>query len=118
MGERVRRLELDWVHPPPSIEPQSMWNCLHDGELQSVHADTLERSLELAFEVSYLQEHHRLPDDLLFQFRFSGVRSVRATTFIRWPGPFPNTEGKPREEESQLIREYWSKGREESVTWS
>ena len=117
MGETERSLELDWIHLPPGTEPQSLWTCLHDAELQSVRSDTLERSLDLAFEVSYLRTHHHLPDDLLFQFRFTGVTSVRVTTFVHWPGPRPDKEGKSNEEQSYLVRECQSKGREESVNW-
>jgi hypothetical protein len=115
VGERV---SLDWMHLPPGIGPRSLWPCLHDATLESVHSDPLERSLSLSLDVSYLREHHGLPEDLRFIFFLSGVRSVRAVTFVHWPGPHPDTSGMSMEEQNRLVGEYQTKGREESVSWT
>src|SRR5262249_50862472 len=113
--------ELDWVHLPSSSATRSLWTCLHDARLESVRSERLERSVTLSFDVWYIRDHHQLPEDLRFRFCLAGVRSVRAVTFVHWPGAGPGRDvllGKSYEEQTRLVDEYQSKGREESVSWT
>ena len=52
--------ELDWVYLPAGTEVESLWDCLHDGELVSCHSDLINRRVDLEFKVHHLQEE---PDD-------------------------------------------------------
>ena len=100
---------------PSGSEAESLWDCLHDGELISCRSDLIKRVITLEFNVRHLLEE---PDsDLRFFLRMHNVESVRAAVYFRWPGEFFVPEGASREEECRLIDEYQTKWREESVGW-
>jgi hypothetical protein len=75
---------LDWAHLPTGVEPQSLWECLHDGYLVRVATDALAGTAVLDFRVGYLLKHGGLPEDLLFRFECSGVQALRAAVAF-WP---------------------------------
>ena len=107
--------ELDWLYLLPGTEVESLWDCLHDGELLSCHSDLINRAVKLEFNVHHLKE--KPDDDLRFFLHLNGVHSVRANVDFRWPGEFVESKGASRKEESRLITEYQAKWREESVSW-
>ncbi len=109
--------QSDWTNLGASVEAESLWSSLHDGEIRAIRSDLLSRSLTLEIEVEHLRRHHGLAEEP-FLLEMDGVKSVRATTWATWPGPRPNAAGLARAEESSLIEEYWSKWREESVGWA
>jgi hypothetical protein len=108
---------VDWVHLPRGSTEQSLWECLHDADLEAVRSDAVQRSAVLQFDVWYLRQYHGLPDDLSFRFSLSGVASLRASIYVHWPGPLSIPAGVGREEEARLVSEYRAKGREESIAW-
>jgi hypothetical protein len=120
------RVEIDWVHLPASVEPQSLWTCLHDAELTAVTSDLWNRTVVLEFDVLHLRKHHHLPEDLRFRCRLCDVRSVRAVAFaypeppllngLTLPAP-PEVAGMSVEEQLHLKGEYTARGRDESVSW-
>lgn len=109
---------VDWTHLPANTATTSLWDTLHDGGLLSVVSDRLKRTLTFQFEVGYLRDFHKLADDCLFTVEVCGVQSVRALTYVPWPGDFILPEGASRSEERELVAEYQSKWREESMSWS
>jgi hypothetical protein len=108
----------DWLNLPPRTEAISLWESVHDGELQSITSNLLTRTLEIRFTVPYLLSFHSLPDELKFTFLLEGVRSVRALRFSVWPGEFSLPHGLGWSEQQNLINEYRSKWREESQSWA
>jgi len=113
-----KKPEIDWVHLPADTHPQSLWDCLHDAALRTIHSDLLNRTVIMAFDAFYIREYHKLPEGTLFNFLFEGVASARVTTYTMWPGKFAVPKGSSREEEGRLIKEYQSKWREESLSWN
>lgn len=109
---------LDWVHLPAGVEPMSLWEPLHDGEIRALRSDLLERSVTLEIDVYHLRRSHDLGEDFRFLLRLGGVRSVRATRHAFWPGGFTMPDGTPYEEQRRLVAEYHAKGREHSVDWA
>jgi hypothetical protein len=107
--------ELDWTSLPPGTEVESLWDCLHDGELLSCRSDLIDRKVSLEFRVRHLQEE--ADDDLRFFLHLHNVRSVRANVYLRWPGEFVISKDASRDEECRLISEYQAKWREESIGW-
>jgi len=75
--------ELDWVHLPPRIEPESLWGCLHDSYLTRIQSELWQRTVTFQFRSYHLQKHFGLPEDWIFQFRFEQVESVRVLTYER-----------------------------------
>ncbi len=108
----------DWIHLPPGLEPRSLWVFLHDAVLHTIRSDTLERSAVLEFRIFYLREQPDQQEGLTIQIRLTDVTSVRAITFVHWPGPAPETLGKSYDEQTRLVSEYQAKGREETLSWS
>ena len=107
--------KVDWVHLPADCAAQSLWECLHDGELLSCKSNLIERNVTLEFTVHYLVDD---PNSVVrFIFRMEQVTSVRAKVWFRWPGGVSIPEGTTREDECRLIDEYWAKWREESINW-
>jgi hypothetical protein len=105
----------DWMFPPAGVEPRSLWEGLHDGEIAAIVSDLLGRSLLLEVRVQHVCEHLRLDADLRFRFVFSGVRSVRATQFRLWPGAYEPAPHLSRTEQEASVRAFQAKGREESL---
>ena len=89
---------------------------LHDGELISSKSNLLERYVTLEFQVKHLLEDEE--NSVSFFLKIEEVTSVRAICHFRWVGKFEDVEGISREEREQLIKEYWAKWREESLSWS
>lgn len=106
--------ELDWTHLPIGCVAQSLWDCLHDGDLLSCRSDLLNRSLCLEFDIAHLRAEG---DDVRFLIHLDRVTSVRAHIFVLWPGEFHVPDGATREQERHLIEEYQAKWREESLGW-
>lgn len=111
-------LKIDWINLPPHTVPQSLWTCLHDGELLTIHSDLLERTVSLEIDVPHLRQHHQLTDDQRFIFQLQDVESARVSTWAVWPGAIPEAQDKSYEEQNRLVKEYQTKWREESMTWN
>ena len=109
---------LDWSTPPPGAVETSLWPCLHDAELVCLTSDRLKRTSQLEFSIPYLIKFHRLPDNLHFVLVLSSVTSARVIQSFPWPGEFAVPQGASYEEQEKLIADYWSKWREESISWS
>ena len=107
--------ELDWIYLPAGTEVESLWDCLHDGELVACRSDLINRKVDLEIRVHHLQEEP--DDDLRFFLHLNNVQSVRANVYFRWPGQFIVPKGVSREEESRMVEEYQAKWREESIGW-
>jgi len=108
---------FDWVNLPPGAIVQSLWSCLHDASLREIHSDLLGWRVTVEIDSHHLRVFRGLADDVRFLIEMAGVRSVRAETFTFWPGGFTRPPGISRAEESRLIKDYWGRGRNESVSW-
>lgn len=108
----------DWIHLPRTVDIVSLWPALHDGELIGVRSDLMACTIALEVDVIHLREFQKLDEDLRFVITFRRVQSARAAAISVWPGPVPEVQGKPYEEQNRLVAEYQEKCREESVCWS
>jgi hypothetical protein len=113
----INRSKTDWINLPAGVEANSLWCTLHDGDIRAIRSDRLARTMTLEIEIPHLCHHHGLAEEA-FTIELEGVVSARATKWVIWPGPVPDTGGISRAEEARLIEEYQSKWREESVGWS
>ena len=118
MKEIDNNILIDWVHLPNNTKVEPLWECLHDSDLKSIKSDLLKRTLSLNFHVPYINDFHKFPDEMLFQFLFECVTSVRVVHFSIWPGKFSLPPDISRDQESKLIDMYQSKWREESMDWN
>ena len=110
----LRPEQTDWVNVAADVEVRSLWDSLHDSTLLSCQSDLLARTVALRFASGHL-----MPDkpNATFEFVLSAVTSSRATLMARWPGEYVRREGLSREQEEPLLKEYWSKWREQSLGW-
>jgi hypothetical protein len=109
---------IDWMNLPHGTQEISLWAGLHDAQIVSIQSNLLERTVTLHLESDHLLEFHKLPLDTQFLLRLEGVQSARVVHYAVWPGEFSVPAGIAREEEAQLIAEYQSKWREESLSWN
>lgn len=109
---------VDWVNFPESIPTFSLWNALHDGDLLSIKSDLLARTVTLRFDVGYVRDFHRLPEETRFVIVVIGVQSVRALRSVPWPGGCQILPGTPKDQQSVIIAEYHRKWRQESMSWT
>lgn len=116
MGSDVRPV-VDWVHLPEGVTELSLWNTLHDGDLNAIESDLLERTLTLRFDVAYVRNFHNLSEDTRFGIIVSGVQSVRSFRSVPWPGGCSIPAATPYEQQQAIVSEYQSKWREESLSW-
>lgn len=108
---------VDWVHLPEDVRELSLWSTLHDGDLIAIESNLLARTLTLRFDVGYVRDFHRLPEDIRFVITVSGVASVRSFRGVPWPGGCAIPDGTPYEQQHAMVAEYQSKWREESLSW-
>jgi len=116
--EDEKKLVFDWVNLPVGATEESLWDSLHDADLKLVTSNRLDRTIQLVFDIQYLREFHKLPEDMRFLLLLNGVRSARITQSAPWPGEFYAPKDSSREIESALIADYQSKWRDESFSWS
>ena len=109
---------VDWVHLPEGVQELSLWSTLHDGDLIAIESDLLARTLTLRFDVGYVRNFHRLPEDARFEIIVDGVQSVRSSSSVPWPGECLIADGTPAEQQQIIVAEYQRKWREESLSWS
>lgn len=109
---------VDWVNLPQGTHIVSLWDCLHDADVVSIHSNLLERTTVLRCEIEHLRSFHHLPDGSAFILSLHGVQSARVLRYAMWPGEFKIPEGISREQELKLVDDYQSKWREESLSWS
>ena len=105
----------DWIHLPPGVEVRSLWEPLHDSTLAACESDLLNRTVKLTFAAPQLVPSK---PDMRFEFLLSKVSSARATINVRWPGKYVRPSGISRDDEEPLIKEFWSKWREQSLGWT
>ncbi len=113
----VVEIGSDWINLLPGTVVRSLWSGLHDAELLSIQSDKLTRQAVVKFDMPHLRAFHHLRENLRFRFEFDETLSLRASTFVHWPGPFYIPEGTEREEQSIMIAGYRAKGCEESISW-
>jgi len=95
----------------------SLWDCLHDGALESVTSDTLARSIRVVVDVPYLWSFHSLPGTTRFSLVLQDVEIVQALKFASWPGKLVIPEGASWADSEEIRRRFFEKGRLESVDW-
>jgi len=108
----------DWLNLPENTPTLNLWSTLHDGSLLAVKSDLLARTVTLGFDVGYVRNFHRLPEETRFVITVTGVESARALRNVPWPGGCSIREGMSRIEEEAVIAEYQRKWREESQSWA
>jgi hypothetical protein len=109
---------VDWVNFPEGIPTFSLWDTLHDGDLLAIESDLVARTVTLRFDVDYVRDFHRLPEQTQFVIVVNGVRSVRSLRSVPWPGGCPIPQGMANAQQETLIAEYHRKWREESQSWA
>ena len=70
------RAVADWIFLPGDARNFSLWDTLHDGELEAVESDVAAKTVVLRVDVPYVREHHRMPSGTRFAIRVEGVQSV------------------------------------------
>lgn len=109
---------LDWVHLPAGARETNLWECLHDAYLNHASLNRFERTLLLEFDIRHIRKFHELPEASRFLRQFSGVRSLRVSHGMPWPGEFFVPNETSRERSHEMILEYQAKSIEEAVSWS
>lgn len=75
--------KIDWINLPSGVEENSLWSCLHDGELVSCKSNLQERFVELEFYVRHLLKDKEEEDGINFLAKSEDVTSVRAIAHFR-----------------------------------
>ncbi len=96
----------------------SLWECLHDGDLESVSSDLLARTLTFLIDVPFHWEFHRLPPTSRFRLVLEGVRILEALRFEPWPGQKEIPQSTPWAEAQRQRKREYEMGRLESTDWS
>jgi hypothetical protein len=102
---------IDWINLPAGMQSVSLWESVHDGELQSVQSDVLARWLQVKVAVGYLVSFHAMPGDLTFTFYLEGVQSVRVLRYTPWPVHLSLPSGLAWEEQRRQTAEHRRKWR-------
>jgi hypothetical protein len=83
-----------------------------------MRSNLLDRTMTLQCEIEHLRSFHHLGVGFAFVLNLEGVESARVLQYSIWPGGVSIPRGVSREQESQLVEEYQSKWREESLSWN
>lgn len=115
MNENVSK-KADWLYLPGDLSEVSLWACLHDAKLISCSSNLLERFVTLEFHVGHLRDDAK--SELRFLLTLKDVSSVRAVGHFRWVGEFELPNDVTPDQRDLLVKEYWAKWREETLSWS
>jgi hypothetical protein len=106
-----------WLEVYSTTEPFSLWDCLHDADLHALTSNPLERTVTLTFETDHLWQHAGIDPAPASRWTIHGVSHALANRWVLWPGPPPEMKNLPYAQQSDLVRDYQSKGRTVSVSW-
>ena len=101
-----------------NTEAQSLWQCLHDGNVISLESDFLARTLTIAVNSPYHWEFHKLPAETSFRIVGENVRIAEVFAFEpRLGAEEPPRETQWEEAQSKRLSDY-EKGRLISTDWN
>ena len=86
--EDEKKLVFDWVNLPVGATEESLWDSLHDADLKLVTSNRLDRTIQLVFDIQYLREFHKLPEDMRFLLLLNGVGRRGSPKAHLGPGSF------------------------------
>jgi hypothetical protein len=98
---------------PQTSESVSLWDCLHDGNIDGVFSDLLAQTVAFVIDVPFHWEFNSLVESTRFRISFAEVLATTALTFLPWPGRHTNLTAADYE----LSQDEARKGRLQSVEW-
>jgi hypothetical protein len=98
-------------------DPVGLWECLHDGSLESLTHDRLARTITLVVEVPYLWNFHKMPPESRFHIVLHDVFTVESLAFQPWPGETVIPGGLSWNEQQAIRTEMHAKGFLSSSDW-
>lgn len=110
--------KVGWIYLPQDVSPQSLWACLHDGELLTVQSDLLARSLKLEIDLPHLRPGENTGPEARYFLEISGVTVLSVEVSLSWPGTRPETKHLSVKEQIRIQSEFSALGRTESMRWS
>ena len=99
-------------------EELSLWECLHDGDIEQVHSSLMGRSLTIVVDTPFHWEFHKLPADTRFRIVGENVRIAEVFEFEPWLGATELAHGTPWKEAQEQRRQDYEKGRLISADWN
>src|SRR5580704_10380383 len=98
-------------------EPVSLWECLHDGSMESLKSDPMARMLTIVVDSSFHWDFHKLPAETRFRIVGENVRIAEVFEFEPWPGATEPAHGTPWNESQEQRQRDYEKGRLISADW-
>ncbi len=95
-----------------------LWECLHDGTLESLSSDLMLRTITLVVDVPFHWEHHKLSTETRFKIVGENVRVAEAFDFEPWLGAIEPAADAPWKEAHELRQRNREKGRLISADWN
>lgn len=99
-------------------EPLSLWECLHDGSIESLKSDPMARRLTIVVDSSFHWDFHKLPAETRFRIVGENVRIAEVFKFEPWPGATEPADGTPWKESQEQRQRNYEKGRLVSADWN
>jgi hypothetical protein len=96
-----------------NTESIQLWDCLHDGTLESLRSDLVARTVTFVIDVPFHWEFNNLPPDTRFQISLTEVLAASPLTFVPWP----TRQTYITAADYELSVEESRKGRLQSVDW-
>src|SRR5271154_6520136 len=101
-----------------NLNPHSLWECLHDGSIESIKSAPHARMLTIVVDSSFHWEFQRLPAETRFRIVGENVRVTEVFGFEPWPGATESVHGTPWDEAREQRRRNYEKGRLVSADWN
>ena len=99
-------------------EPVSLWECLHDGSMESLKSDPMARMLTIVVDSSFHWDFHKLSTETRFRIVGENVRIAEVFEFEPWPGATEPASGTPWKGVQEQRKRDYEKGRLISVDWN
>jgi hypothetical protein len=95
-----------------------LWECLHDGSLESLTHNRLDRTITLVVDVPYIWSFHNMPPESRFHIVLHDVLTVESLAFQPWPRQTVIPSGLSWNEQQTIWTEMQAKGFLSSSDWA
>jgi hypothetical protein len=95
----------------------SLWECLHDGIVESISSDSMARTLSITVDSPFHREFHELPTDTRLRVIGQNVRIAEAFDLEPWVGAIEPAPDLPWREAQEVRLKNYEKGLLISTDW-
>ena len=107
---------MDWITTLQAAKIQSLWTCLHDGDLLTAYLDAPAQTLRFNIRVGHLLGGSDLDPTVEFILTIHGLK-VNHSARLFPPFAFEEPQNVTREERHRKVEQHLQLWRSQSISW-